>query len=237
MDAMKKGIRCNETRFTNGDQRDRIQFEFVTDDGNTPSSCTVSIGDVDPVTGEKITDVTFFREYYRVVDHQVHKNLYSESRDHTKEEMAWREAEKRKYIAAFTKKFGYAPSKDNVLFWLEQKEKERYHLSLSVFINEEDGTNTVDWVGELSYMDEKDEEIPVEMQALRDVAASLNGRRAEVYQAMIERAAGVQERLRFSDIARKWSVAPKQINKDQEKIIEMVRRRAAEIRMELLEEK
>ena len=91
---MKKGIRCNETRFTNGDQRDRIQVEFVTDDGNTPSSCTVSIGDVDPVTGEKITDVTFFREYYRVVDHQVHKNLYSESRDHTKEEMDWREAEK-----------------------------------------------------------------------------------------------------------------------------------------------
>ena len=217
MDAMKKGIRCNETRFTNGDKRDRIQFEFVTDDGNTPSSCTVSIGDVDPVTGEVITDLTFFREYYRVVD--------------------WREAEKRKYIDAFTKKFGYAPSKDNVLFWLEQKEKERYHLSLSVFINEEDGTNTVDWVGELSYMDEKDEEIPVEIQALRDVAASLNGRKVEVYQAMIERAAGVQERLRFSDIARKWGVAPKQINKDQEKIIEMVRRRAAEIRMELLEEK
>lgn len=236
MDKMKKGIRCNEVRFTNGDKRDRIRFEFVSDDGVTPSSCTVCVGDIDPITGEKITDLTFFREYYRVVDHEVHQNLDEERREQTKEEKAWRKEEKKRYCSDFEKKWGYKPSKDNVLFRLEQGEEERYHLSLSVFINEEDGTNTVDWIGELSYSEEMDWILPVEMQALKDVAASLNGRKAEVYQAMIQRAAGGQERIRFSDIAKKWGVSCKQIHKDQGKIMEKVRKRAAEIRMELQED-
>ncbi len=46
---------------------------------------------------------------------------------------------------------------------------------------------------------------------------------------MIQRYAGGQVRIRFSDIARKWDVRPKQINKDQEKIKEMVRKRAREL--------
>ena len=55
-------------------------------------------------------------------------------------------------------------------------------------------------------------------------------RKAEVLEAMLQRAAGGKVRLRFSDIAEKWGVSPKQITKDQEKIMEMVRRRAEELR-------
>lgn len=94
MDKMKKGIRCNETRFTNRDKRDRIRFEFVSDDEVTPSSCTVCVGDIDPMTGEKITDLTFFREYYRVVDHEVRENLKANRRKRSSEEEQRRESEK-----------------------------------------------------------------------------------------------------------------------------------------------
>ena len=68
------------------------------------------------------------------------------------------------------------------------------------------------------------------MQALREVAVSLTGRKAVVYEAMIQRAAGGQERLRFSDIAEKYGAAPKQITKDQERIMAMVRKRAEELK-------
>ncbi len=105
--AMKKGIRCNETRFTNGEDRDRIKFEFLSDDGVTPSSCTVRLGDIDPVSGQAVTNVTFFREYYRVVDHQVHKNLQAERPDYRPQHKAWRDRERLAFIEAFTKRWGY----------------------------------------------------------------------------------------------------------------------------------
>lgn len=227
---MKKGIRCNETRFTNGEDRDRIRYEFLSDDGNTPSSCTVRLGDVDPVTGEKVMDVTFFREYYRLVDHQVHKNLQAERLEYTPLQKARRETEKAAYIKAFAEYWGYAPSKDDVLYHLEQLEEERWNQSVDSFVSHDTGESTLDWHPEFSVLAEMDVEIPLQLQALREVAASLTGRKAEVYEAMIQRAAGGKERIRFSEIAKKWGVAPKQITKDQERIMEMVRRREAEIR-------
>lgn len=227
MDAMKKGIRCNETRFTNKDRRDRIQFEFVTDDGNTPSSCTVSIGDVDPVTGEKITNVTFFREYYRMVDHQVRENLKAERRRQSPEEIARKEKEKEAYIRMFVKQWGYAPSRDDVLYHLEQMENEGYHLSAMVFEDDETGENITDRQAEFCAVME--EEASPQLQALREVAGELTGRKAEVFEAMLQRAAGGKERLRFSDIARKWGVAPKQITKDQERIKNMIIKKLHEL--------
>ena len=229
---MKKGIRCNETRFTNGEDRDRIKFEFLSDDGNTPSSCTVRLGDVDPVTGQPVTDLTFFREYYRLVDHQVHKNLKAERPEYSPQVKAWRDREKAAFIEAFTMRWGYTPSKDDVLYHLEQLQKERWNQSLDTFVSQDTGESTLDWHMEFSVPSGMDEDLPMELQALREVAASLTGRRAEVYEAMILRAAGGKERIRFSDIARKWGVSPKQITKDQEKIMEMVRRRAKEIQQE-----
>ena len=227
MDRMKKGIRCNEVRFTNGDKRDRIKFQFVSDDGNTPSSCTVCVGDIDPITGEKITDVTFFREYYRVVDHEVRENLKAERRKQTPEEIARKEKEKEKYIRMFVKQWGYAPSRDDVLYHLEQMENEGYHLSAMVFEDDETGENTIDRQSE--FCAEMEEEESPQLQVLREVAGELTGRKAEVFEAMLQRAAGGKERLRFSDIARKWDVAPKQITKDQERIVEAVRKKLKEM--------
>ncbi len=226
---MKKGIRCNETRNDSREGRDRIRYEFLSDDGITPSSCTVQLGDIDTVTGEVVTDVTIFREYYRLKDHQVRKNLKAERPEYTEEETARRKETREALAEEFCRCWGYAPSRDDLLYLME--EQERWNLSVSILVNEE-GKDCASRHTELSEPAVAEEEETVEMQALREVAASLTGRKAEVYQAMIQRAAGGQERVRFSEIARKWGVAPKQITKDQERIMEMVRRRAVELRKE-----
>ena len=227
--AMKKGIRCNETRNDSREGRDRIRYEFLSDDGVTPSSCTVRLGDIDTVTGEAVTDVTIFREYYRLKDHQVRKNLKAERTEYTKEEAARRKEAREALSEEFRRRWGYSPSRDDLLYLME--ERERWNLSVSVLVNE-DGRDCTFQHRELSEPAAAEEEETVEMQALREVAASLAGRKAEVYQAMIQRAAGGQVRDRFSDIADRWDVSAATIHEEQEKIKEMVRRRAEELRKE-----
>ncbi len=124
------------------------------------------------------------------------------------------------------------PVRDDVLYHLEQLEEERWNQSIDAFVSQDTGESMLDRHPEFSVPAESDVDVPVELQALREVEASLTGRRAEVYEAMFQRAAGGRERIRFSEIARKWDVSCKQITKDQEKIMEMVRRRAEELRTE-----
>ena len=232
---MKKGIRCNETRYTNGKDRNRICYEFVSDDGVTPSSFSFGIGDTDPLTGERFTNVTILQEYYKVVDHEVRTNqqaAQSGSLDLTPAQKARRDKLKQEYIEAFTAEHGYAPSKDDVRYWLEQQEVERWHLSLDTILDDENGSDDLERHAAFSVPSFADREETIEEQALREVAESLTGRKAEVFEAMIQRAAGGQARLRFSEIAEKWGVSQKQITMEQERIKKMVRKRAEELKRE-----
>ena len=227
---MKKVIRCNETRYTNGADRDRIRYEFLSDDNTTPSSCTIRLGDIDPLTGEKITNLTFFKEYYSLDDHQVMKNLQASRPGYkTVEQKNRRDRMKSDYIAAFIADHGYAPSRSDVLWHLEQSEKERWNLSLDSLIDEENSGDDLDRHAAFSSPAISDEEESIQMQALREVAVSLTGRKAEVLEAMIQQASGGKVKLRFADIAKKWGVALPQISKEKERIAEMIRKKAEEL--------
>ncbi len=103
---MKNGIPANETLFTPGAKRNRITYRFVTDDGQTLSRCTVRLGDTDPLTGEEITDVEFFREYYRTVDREIHRTIRGMRPEYTEEQKAWRRQEAKAYATAFEKDYG-----------------------------------------------------------------------------------------------------------------------------------
>lgn len=232
---MKKGIRCNETRFDSREGRDRIRFEFLSDDGVTPSSCTVQLGDIDTVTGEPVTNLTWFTEYHRLKDAQVRKNLKAERPEPTEEEIARRKERKQACIDAFRRRWGYTPSKDDVRYLMEEQEQERWNMSVSVLVNE-DGKDHTSRHKELSEPAAVEEEESVEMQALREVAASLTGRLAEVYAVMFSKANGEKGGLKFRDLADKWDVSPKRINDYQEQIRAKVRKRAEEIRDELNDE-
>ena len=125
MKTNQKGIPCNEITFTPKAKRDRVIYQFVSDDGNTPSRCTVQIGDIDPISGEAITDLEFFYEYHRQADKEIHRTLANLRPEYTKEQQARRKAEADTYQAEFEEEHGYAPSRDDVRYHLQALEQER----------------------------------------------------------------------------------------------------------------
>ena len=170
-------IPCNDYLHTPKAKKNRIIYRFVTDDGNTPSCCTVRLGDTDPATGEAITDIGFFREYYRLVDHQV-------------------------YI---------------------QNKETKNHLSLDG-LTFEDGDDECERKTRFSvpaadpYADE-----PEDVLRLREIAASLNGYMADIYEWLLVKYAGGKEKLSLKIIAEKWNISLSQIYKDKDRIIRMIR--------------
>ena len=219
-----KGIPCNETHFTNGKDRDRISFRFVTDDGITPSSCTVRIGDTDPITGEVITDMDFFRAYHRQADREIHRNIHAMRPPYTKKQKAWRDEQKKAFIREFEEKYGYSPSPDDILYHLEQIEKERYHLRIDDLEAEDDdsGKEKKDFLAAPSE-DPFGTDLPDDIYALREIEASLSPRLKAVYQAMLQLAGGGAGRTTYTELARIWGVSYPQIIKDSRKIEKMIR--------------
>ena len=221
---MKRSIPCNETHFTNGKDRNQIIFRFVTDDRNTPSACTVRIGDTDPVTGEPITDMDFFQEYHRQADKEIHRNINAMRKPYTKEQKAWREAKKQEYIHEFEEAYGYSPSNDDIRYYLEQIEEERYHMCIDDLQAEDSdsGTEKKDFLAVPSE-DPFGTDLPETICILREIEASLSPRLKAVYQAMLQRAGGGAERTTYKDLAGIWNVSYGQIIKDTRKIEKMIR--------------
>ena len=222
---MKNGIPCNETRFTPKTGRDRITYQFVTDDGITPAGCTIRLGDTDPLTGEKLTDLEFFHAYYRQVDKEIHSTLKCLRPDYTEEQKAWRKEEARRYAASFRKQYGYAPSRDDIRWHLEQKEKQRCCLYYDGLVNE-DGDSLMDCIPGFGRRDEDPfgTDLPDEIYALRKLAETLQGRKKDVYEAMLQNLAGGGRRVTNVDLARKWDVSEAQIRQDQKMIVKMIKK-------------
>lgn len=221
-----KGIPCNKTRFTNGKDRNRIVYQFVTDDGNTPSGCTIRFGDTDPMTGEEITDIEVFRGYYKEEDHQVHKNNDAIRQAYTREQKTRREEMKQKFIRDFELSYGYTPSKDDVLYFLEQHETERYHLYLDATTGY-DGEPADEFGTEFMTYDEDPFgcDLPDDLYALKEIAESLKGWQKEIYGAMLQRAAGGTGRITYKEIADQWGVSYTMIIKNVRKIEKLIRER------------
>lgn len=171
---------CNEYIYTVKANRDQIVFRFVNNDRNTPTECTVRVGDVDPMTGEVITDVGFFTEYYKLADHQIYTNR-KETKNRRSLDCLLEEDENDSYIAR--------KQKNNI-------------PSVDPFAEDE----------------------PEEIMKLREIAAGLKGRLADVYEALLIQYAGGRDTVSLSSIARKWGVSVKQICKDRDRIIRMIRK-------------
>ena len=169
---------CNEYYHTVKAKKDRIEFRFVTNDRNTPSECTVRIGDTDPMTGGKITDITIMHEYYRLADHQIYVN----------------------------------------------RKETANRISLDGLVND-DGDSQLERKKKFSVPSEDPfaEDEPDEIVKLREIAASLKGRQADVYEALLVQYAGGKEKISMTDLARKWGVSVTQICKDRDRIIRMIR--------------
>lgn len=227
------GIPCNDYLHTPAARQDRISFRFVSDDANTPSACTTRLGDIDPVTGEAITDVEFFTEYHKLAHHQVYKNLKASRVDLTPEEKRLFREEKAAFSAAFEEKYGYKPTRSDIRDALADRWPKNYHLSIQELVND-DGDSMADRREDLSIpaADPFDENTPLDIACLREVAASLTGRLADVYEALIIKYAGGKEKISFSALAEKWGVSRTQIGYDRDKIFRMVRKAIEEAKQE-----
>ena len=202
------GIPCNDYLHTPKAQHDRIVFRFVSDDANTPSSCTVRLGDTDPMTGKAITDIGFFTEYHRLAHHQVYTNLKASRVDLTPEEKHRFREEKAAFAAAFEKKYGYKPTRSDLRDALSVHWPKAYHLSIQELVND-DGDSKADQREDLSMpaADPFNTDVPMDIACLREVAASLTGRLADVYEALLVKYAGGKEKISFTSLAEKWGVS------------------------------
>ena len=220
-----KGIHANQTHYTEHKKRDRLVYEFVSDDDNTPSACTIHIGDKDPLTGEVITDMDFFiREYYKEEDHQVYRNLENIRRPYTKEQKAQREKKKHKIIREFEQEHGYRPSKDDILYLLEQKEPERFTQYLDQVTNAA-GEPAEEFADEFIWNDEDPFgcDLPDDLYALREIVENLPERLKPVYEAMLQRAADGADRITLTEVSHNKGVSYNQIMKDKKTIIKIIK--------------
>ena len=173
-----KGIPCNDYYHTVKAKKDRIVYRFVNDDRNTPSECTVRLGDTDPLTGEKIADVTIMKEYYKLVDHQIYVN----------------------------------------------NKETKNRLSLDGMVND-DGVSELEKKASFSIpaFDPFGEEESEEIETLREIAASLNARQKDIFEALLVEHAGGKEKITMTELSDKWDVSVTQICKDRKKIIRMIK--------------
>ena len=224
MDNMKNGIPCNETRHTLKAERNRIDFNFVTTDGNTPSSCSIGIGDMDPLTGETITDMTFFEQYHKMVDHDIYTCLKDIRRPLTPGEKKQRAEKKEALIAEFEEKYGYRPSASDIHWLVDDFMPDLYTASIERYRDEED-TPESDRISGLGIpcCDPFGDAMPEDVRQLREFADSLTGRYADIYEFLLVKHAGGQKKLSLKEIADKWGISPAQAYKDKEKIIRMIR--------------
>jgi hypothetical protein len=227
------GIPCNDYLHTPKAQHDRIVYRFVSDDGNTVSSCTIRLGDTDPLTGEAITDMGFFTEYHKLAHHQVYENLKASRVDLTPEEKRRFREEKAAFAAAFEKKYGYMPARSDLRDALADRWPKTYHLSIQELIND-DGDSKADRREDLSEpaADPFGTDLPIDIACLQEVAASLTGRLADVYEALLVKYAGGKEKITFTSLAEKWRVSHTQIGLDRDKIIRMIRKAVENARKE-----
>ena len=149
----------------------------------------------------------FLREYYRLEDSQVHRNIENSRIPYSKEQKAWREKEKQKFIRDFEQDHGYRPSADDILYHLEQIEPERYNQNLGGIMNNEG--EPVDEFGDEFIRYDTDPfgaDLPDDICALREIADGAG-------------------RMTLTDVQHEWNVSYTQIMKDTKKIEKMIRER------------
>ena len=181
------GSPCNEYYHTVKAKKDRIIYRFVTQDSNTPSSCAIRLGDMDPLTGEPISDIELFMEYHRMADHEIY--------------VQGKETQNRLSLDGLTFDNGD-----------DQKDHKTSFSTPAVNLFDDD--------------------LPEDILCLMEIARSLTGRLADVYDALLVSYAGGKEKLSMRKIADKWNVHISQVYKDKDKIIRMIRKAVEETRKE-----
>lgn len=207
-----------------------IQFDFVSDDGLTPSSVTIRAGDVDPLTGE-VVDLILLRKYHGYVNREVRTNLGQIRLEKTRKELQKTRELKAALADQFEKDHGYRPNRDNLQLELEKVEGSPYFAVPYDALRNEDGESGIESWAPFScdFDDPFEDDLPVEMRALREVGLSLTGRLRDVFDVLLGKTDDNGNKVKLKDLADKWSVSSAMITKDKALIFDLVRKKAAEL--------
>ena len=163
-----------------------------------------------------------FRANY--TNNRPYENMKAVKADMTAEEKRRFSAEKAEFIETFEKKYGCKPGRRIIRDALADRWPKKYHVNIQALIND-DGDDISDRDTGLSIQapDPFGTDLPDDIACLREVAASLTGHLADIYEALLVRYAGGQERISFSASAKKWGVSCTQIGLDRDRIFRMIR--------------
>jgi len=227
MDTVKKGILCNDSKMQGPEKYNRIRYEFVTGDDMIPSDVTVSLGDVDPLTGKAITDVEIFQDYRRMRNRQVYCNLRVSRPEYAEKEKEERRLERLRIAEEFRADYGYEPTPEVVRYLQDSRWKSRYVLSLDSFVNEEENESTLDYVSEMADPSAEEAfrclEDREEYARLLAFADTLEGRLKDVFQLMVLEALGENGAMNGVTLEEKWHASKHAISRDRLKLKEMLR--------------
>ena len=219
-----KGIPCNETRHTLKSKRNRIHYHFVTNNGRTPTTCTIGIGDTDPKTGEPITDMTFFKEYYKMQDHDIYSYWKERRIKLTPAEKKRREEKKNEFITDFENRYGYRPSETDLCWMTDDFMPEHYSASIEWYRDQEDKPEA-NRIQELSIPceDPFGDDETIDIFQLKEFASGLTGLQADLYEWLLVKYAGGKVKLSMKDIADRWKICLAQAYKEKDELVRMIK--------------
>ena len=217
---MNKGIPCFDYTEIGPKGQKRIRFEFVEGDDELPSACTISLGDLDPMTGEPILDWTVFREYHRQRNREIYGNKKAVACPLSGQEKEARRELRTRIAVEFRQKYGYTPDQGTLKWLVNEQMPRQYRLEIDACCNEE-GKSWTESVPEFAD--------PAAEEAFREAeedgkdplvlfAAGLKGKEREVFRLLQLKADGVVIHGMFKDLARKWGMDPARVSQIKKRI-------------------
>ena len=214
---MKKGIWCFDNRTANEKTETTLNYEFVCGDEEIASTCRVSLGDVDPATGEEIVDRKVFREIRYIQYEQSYHNRYADCVPWTNSEKKERDEMRREIAEEFERDHGYAPDKDSLEWLLKNKWPKKYRVPLDALTSSEYGKTFKEYLLMLEDESAEDELMKAEC-CLDDFAATLDDRERELFHLLQLKSQGFSIHGMINALADQWGVEQYQVSRMKKRI-------------------
>ena len=225
MDTVKKGIPCFDYSETGPKGQGRITFNFVAGDEDVAKDVTVSLGDPDPMTGEEITDLTFFREYHCQRNREIYYNKKAVAVPWSGKEKKERQALREEIASEFVRLYGYAPDRETLDWLLNERMPKRYRKEIDSFVNDE-GESFADCMAEFAdpAAEKAFREVEEEGHTLDDFAETLTPIQQDVFRMLRMESEGIGVRGMGKALAEKWGVKPPDISYMKQQIGKKLKR-------------
>ncbi len=222
---MKTGIPCFDYTEIGPKGQDKITFQFVTGERNIPASAKVTLGDTDPMTGEKVTDVTFFREYHLQRNREIYYNKKAVACQLTGKEKEERQAIRTQIEEEIREKYGYAPDRGTLKWLVNERMPKQYRLEIDSFRDDE-GASLTERMPEFADKEaEKDfQAIENEGHTLDDFEETLSPIQRDVFNLLRMQSEGINVRGMGKQLAEKWHVDKSDISKTKQQIGKLLKR-------------